>query len=127
MSKTAFPHQVEGINYLKETKRCILADEMGLGKTFQAITAAGEATEANKLVTCPASLKLNWKREIQSIYPEDEIYVVESGPEKTIPAKATWIIINYDMLEKYKDQLINLRDAGYIDTAICDEAHTCRS
>jgi len=123
MSKTAFPHQVEGIEFLKEARRVILADEMGLGKTFQAITAAGETGEQMKLVVCPASLKINWKREIQSIYPEDNIHVVESGPEKTIPAEAVWVIINYDMLEKYKGQLINLRDAGYIDTAICDEAH----
>ena len=108
---------------MKEKKRVILADEMGLGKTFQAITAAGESTENSNLVICPASLKINWKREIESIYPEDEIYVVESGKEKTIPASAVWIIINYDMLEKYKEQLINLRDAGYIDCAIPDEAH----
>lgn len=121
--KTAFPHQVEGIAFLKEAKRVILADEMGLGKTFQAITASGEVGEQMKLIVCPASLKINWKREIESIYPEDHIHVVESGPEKTIPAEAVWVVINYDMLEKYKEQLINLRDAGYIDTAICDEAH----
>lgn len=123
MSKTAFPHQVEGIEFLKTHKRVILADEMGLGKTFQAITAAGDATLQNKLVLCPASLKLNWKREIESIYPEDIIHVVESGKEQTIPETATWIIINYDMLTKYKAQLIKLRELGLIDTAICDEAH----
>ena len=123
MTKTAFPHQIEGKDFLKEKERAILADEMGLGKTFQAIMAAGETGEGNKLIICPASLKINWKREIESVYEDDDIHVVASGPERTIPAAATWVIINYDMLEKYKEQLIMLRDGGYIDTAICDEAH----
>lgn len=123
MSKVAFAHQTEGIAFLKEKQRVILADEMGLGKTFQAIQAAGEATSAAKLITCPASLKINWKREIESIYPEDNIFVVESGPEKIIPRNAVWIIINYDMLPKYKAQLVMMKEQGVIDTAICDEAH----
>lgn len=121
--KTAFAHQVEGITFLKEVERVILADEMGLGKTYQAIVAAGEASEAAKLVVCPASLKINWKREIESIYPEDNIFVVESGPEKPIPQDATWIIINYDMLVKYKYQLLQMKQQAIFDTAIADEAH----
>ena len=85
MSKTAFKHQLEGIQFLKNKKRVILADEMGLGKTYQAIVAAGEVSDKAKLILCPASLKINWKREIESVYPEDNIFVVESGPEKPIP------------------------------------------
>lgn len=54
-------------------KKMVLGDEMGLGKTLQAISAAAHITAARKqkkqesriLVVVPASLLLNWKREIE--------------------------------------------------------------
>lgn len=120
--KTAFKHQLEGIEILKSKRRMILADEMGLGKTFQAIKAAGEIGEGTWLILCPASLKINWRREILSVYPEDDVFVVESGPEKELP-HVPWLIINYDMLQKYKGQLLSMKHLGQIDGAIADEAH----
>lgn len=117
-----FPHQVEGIKFLKEKKRAILADEMGLGKTRQAIMAGGEDGNGTVLVVCPASLKINWYREIETVFPEDDIFVVESGPEKIIP-EAHWVVINYDMLNKYKEQLKGKIERGDIGLAILDEAH----
>jgi len=117
-----FPHQEEGIAFLKKTKRAILADEMGLGKTRQAIMAAGEDSSHGTLIICPASLKINWEREVKMVYPEDEITTVQSGPEETFVA-TPWIIINYDLLPKYKEQILNLIANGLIDTAIIDEAH----
>lgn len=117
-----FEHQKEGVIFLKEKGRAILADEMGLGKTRQTIVASGEQSEKCKLVVCPASLKINWEREIKMVYPDADTFVVESGPEKDLP-HATWIIVNYDMLHKYKEQILNFIELGVIDTAIVDEAH----
>lgn len=118
-----FPHQEQGIEFLKKTKRAILADEMGLGKTRQAIIAAGdESGQFAVLIVCPASLKINWEREVKMIYPDTEIHTVQSGPEETLP-EAKWIVINYDMLPKYKAQILMLAASGKIGTAIVDEAH----
>lgn len=117
-----FAHQKEGIAFLKEKKKVILADEMGLGKTRQAIIAAGEETAASTLIICPASLKTNWQREIEAVAPNDDVFVVQSGKEKDLPT-VKWIIINYDMLGKYYEQLASMKALGMIGAAICDEAH----
>src|SRR3990167_440129 len=65
-----FDHQVEGIKFLVDKKKAILADSMGVGKTKQAIIAAGITSKESILVICPASLKVNWLREIRMVYPE---------------------------------------------------------
>ena len=72
-----YPHQADGVAYLLSKKRVILADDMGLGKTRQAIVAmeAG-APDGKVLVVCPASLKLNWKREIQMVDASAEVEVL---------------------------------------------------
>jgi len=117
-----FDHQVEGIEFAKTHKRVIIADEMGLGKSRQAVIAAREDEAKGVLIICPASLKINWQREVKIVYPNDKINVVESGKETTI-TEADWIIVNYDMLPKYRDQILGMVERGIIDTAIIDEAH----
>jgi len=117
-----FKHQEEGIAFLRKTKRAILADEMGLGKTRQAIIAARESGYGVKVVVCPASLKINWEREIKMIYADANVYSVRSGPEIPLP-DTEWLVINYDMLPKYKDQIIKRAERGDIETLIVDEAH----
>jgi len=119
-----FEHQKDGVKFLRKHKRAILADEMGLGKTRQAIVAADEDTKdltGIRVVICPASLKINWKREIEEV-SEQPVQIIESGPERDI-LPVGWVVINYDMLGKYKDQLMELKKNGYILAAIPDEAH----
>lgn len=121
MSKL-FEHQKTGIEFLKTKRKAILADEMGLGKTRQAIMAAGEDSDESILVVCPASLKINWKREIQAVYEEDTIFIAQTGKD-AIPEGYAWYIINYDLLEKLKDQLMGLIEKKEIGTGIFDEIH----
>ena len=79
-----YPYQADGIAFLLSKKRAILADDMGLGKTRQAIVAmeAG-CPEGTILVVCPASIKLNWKREILMVDGEASIEVL--GVDKDPP------------------------------------------
>ena len=66
LSDGLFAHQVEGVAFLLGRRRAILADDMGLGKTRQSIVATRHAEPAGPyLVVCPASVKHNWKKEIQ--------------------------------------------------------------
>jgi hypothetical protein len=52
---------------------------MGIGKTRQAIVAMQiAAPEGAILVVCPASLKLNWRREIRLVDCEAPIEVIGS-------------------------------------------------
>src|SRR3990167_1757438 len=113
-----FEHQKTGIAFLKETKKAILADSMGLGKTRQAIVAAKETT-GGAIVICPASLKINWQREINLIYPTDGVTIVQGSREpknRNVP----WIVINYDILKKQPWLYTELHRLG---TLILDEAH----
>ncbi|MBM4074384.1 MAG: ATP-dependent helicase, partial [Planctomycetes bacterium] len=72
-----YPHQADGVAFLLNKKRAILADDMGLGKTRQAIVALDIARDDGIfLVVCPASLKLNWKREILLVDPTARVEVI---------------------------------------------------
>ena len=63
--------------FLMSKGRAILADDMGIGKTRQAIVAMQiAAPEGAILVVCPASLKLNWRREIRLVDCEAPIEVI---------------------------------------------------
>ena len=63
------PYQLDGIAFAAGAGRAILADDMGLGKTIQAIGVsvflAREAGISKVLVVCPASVKSQWRNEIE--------------------------------------------------------------
>ena len=113
-----YPHQADGVAFLLSKKRVILADDMGLGKTRQAIVAmeAG-APEGKILVVCPASLKLNWKREILMVDPSARIEVI--GVDHEAVEDPRWIVLNYDIVGKHAERLHAVDWAG----VILDEAH----
>ncbi len=119
VSDGLYPHQVEGLTFLLGRKRSILADDMGLGKTRQSILALSHAcSDGPYLVVCPASVKLNWQREIDMVLPDAATHVV--GPE---PPPATgyggWVILNYDILGKHLGALLEHQWVGIV----FDEAH----
>lgn len=93
----------------------MIADQMGLGKTVQALAllAATEAFPA--VIVCPASLKLNWKREAETWLPGRSIKIL-SGTKPAL-CDADIVILNYDILDPWIDSLINLR------ALILDESH----
>jgi SWI/SNF-related matrix-associated actin-dependent regulator 1 of chromatin subfamily A len=113
-----YPHQADGIAFLLSKKRALLADDMGLGKTRQAIvTLESAAAEGVILVVCPASLKLNWKREILMVDPTARIEVI--GHDRQPLADPRWVIVNYDLLTKEASRLHDIAWSG----VILDEAH----
>ncbi|MBM7442526.1 DEAD/DEAH box helicase [Streptomyces sp. HB132] len=62
-------YQSFGARFALTQKRVILGDEMGLGKTVQAIAALAHLAaggETHFLVVCPASVLINWRREIEA-------------------------------------------------------------
>ena len=114
-------HQKEGVKTLCENKKYILADDLGLGKTTTAVVASIESNTNKVLVICPASLKINWKRELEN-YTDKSISIVEGKKWED----ADYVIINYDILKNFhtleKDSESIIRDAKF-DLIIVDEAH----
>jgi SWI/SNF-related matrix-associated actin-dependent regulator 1 of chromatin subfamily A len=94
-----YPHQADGVAFLVSKRRAVLGDDMGLGKTRQAIAAMeAAAPEGAVLVVCPASLKLNWRREILLVDPAARIEVI--GVDREPVTDARWVIVNYDRLDE---------------------------
>ena len=115
-------HQKESIQKLVENKKFILADDMGLGKTTSTIIAALETGAKKILIICPATLKINWKREIEN-YSDRSIFISEG---KTFSTEHDFVIINYDIIKNFHDtkkkdesQVI----AANFDLVVVDEAH----
>jgi SWI/SNF-related matrix-associated actin-dependent regulator 1 of chromatin subfamily A len=121
-----FEHQKEAIQKLLENDKFILADDMGLGKTSSAIIASIETKPSKTLIICPASLKQNWKREIEN-YSKKEIYICEG---KKYDDSADFVIINYDIIKNFhslKSKEESLIQKSKFDLVIIDECHYIKS
>jgi SWI/SNF-related matrix-associated actin-dependent regulator 1 of chromatin subfamily A len=121
-NRPPLPHQKEAIQKLVENKKFILADDMGLGKTTTTIIAALEANTKKVLIICPATLKINWKREIEN-YSDKSIYIAEG---KNFSTESDYVIINYDIIKNFHDP--KKKEESQIllanfDLVIIDEAH----
>ena len=115
-------HQKEAIQKLVENKKFILADDMGLGKTTSTIIAALETGAKKILIICPATLKINWKREIEN-YSDRSIFISEG---KQFSTENDFVIVNYDIIKNFHDP--KKKDESLIlmskfDLIIIDEAH----
>jgi superfamily II DNA or RNA helicase len=111
-----YDYQRGGVRHLVRNTSSLLADDMGLGKTRQAICAAdilfGLDGCGQILIACPASLLINWSREIVMAIGEGErIAIGRHDPE------AKWVIVNYDILADVVAYAHNFK------VMILDEAH----
>jgi len=119
-------HQIIAIEKLLCNNKFILADDMGVGKTTSAVIAALESDVKKVLIVCPATLKINWKREI-SMYSNEPSIIVEG---KKWGTEYKYYIINYDILKNYHtlekgqeyEGFNKIMEMGF-DLAIIDEAH----
>lgn len=114
--KKPFDFQETGINWLLNKPHAILGDDMGLGKSLQATIAALETKAKKVLIVCPASLKLNWTKELDPFTKSYSVISKEWNP-------AQFTIINYDLLNKYKEQIIKHK----FELLIGDESHYCKN
>jgi len=115
------PYQKIGVAFLVANQHALLSDEMGLGKTIQAIEGINDTCAKSVLIVCPASLKLNWEKELKIWLKNDlKIYIVAKR-SAIIPKDAQIIIVNYDIID-HSNIFYQLRDRLY-DVVVCDEAH----
>lgn len=144
-----YEYQREGIAYALQKKRCIMGDEPGLGKTAQAIGVLTISKAFPALVICPASLKVNWQRELKKFGGLNAVILSDDN-------RSTWqmfwdmrlqngrhaaevFITNYESLRKYfvtkvrKDGRFTLKSVEFDErkdlfrTVIIDESHKCKT
>jgi SWI/SNF-related matrix-associated actin-dependent regulator 1 of chromatin subfamily A len=122
------PFQKAGIAFAVKRQNTLIGDEMGLGKTLQAIGVCNATSPKRVLVICPASLKLNWKREFDKWDTNGlTVGIAESQfwPETDV------VIINYDILGRAsvggkKVLRREIREVEW-DLLIVDECHYVKS
>ncbi len=125
-----YPYQKEGVTFAAFRKAAIVADEMGLGKTLQAIATAILKRRLfgieKTLIVCPASLKNQWKREIEK-FTDETAQIIAGSRANRIRAyhedSAFFKITNYEAL---------LRDIGTVrdwrpDFVVLDEAQRIKN
>ena len=121
-NREPYEHQKVAIEKLLGNNKFILADDMGVGKTTSAVIPAIESGVKKILIICPATLKFNWKREIEN-YTNETITIVDGKKW----GSSKFIIVNYDILKNFhstdkKDNLNIINDENF-DLVIMDEAH----
>lgn len=109
------PFQRAGVAYALRAKRTFIADEMGLGKTVQAIATLHASDAFPALIICPASLKLNWQREIRKWIPNVTTEILSGTKSRTTTADVR--IINYDILHAWAESFTDLKGL------VLDESH----
>lgn len=123
------PFQRAGVSYLLERRRAFLADEQGLGKTIEALAAVEAAGAYPAVVVCPASLKLNWLRELEHWLPGRSVQALSgNGGARRADADAGLAdadvtIVNYDIVAARLDQLRALAPRALV----LDESHYCKN
>ncbi|NRQ36661.1 DEAD/DEAH box helicase [Nonomuraea sp. NN258] len=117
-------YQAFGARFALAQRRVILGDEMGLGKTVEAVAVLAHlaARGANRfLVVCPASVLVNWCREIEARSTLRACRL--HGPDRPL-ALAEWLraggvaVTTFDGLSK-----LAVPDGLDVGLLVVDEAH----
>ena len=120
-------YQEFGVKYAFAQKKVLLGDEMGLGKTMQAIALMCHLkmtlNATHFLVVCPASVLVNWDREIKNVCSINSMIIHGKTREEVA---SVWIekggiaITNYETV----DELLECIGEGFrYDLLVVDEAH----
>ena len=125
-----YPYQKEGIEFALYRKSAIIADEMGLGKTLQAMGAAVLKKKVfgfkKTLVVCPASIKEQWKSEIEK-FTSEKALIVQGFPheraQQYLSTDCYFVIVNYETV--MRDHLA-INKAGF-DFLILDEVQRAKN
>ena len=120
-------YQEFGVKYILHQKRVLLGDEMGLGKTVEAIAAiahlAAEESDAHYLVICPASVLINWCREIETFCGLRPYLIHGKETENNF---RSWAdnggigVTNYESMGKIAGRIDNVMR---LEMLVIDEAH----
>jgi len=112
---------VDSPDKLYVAEHCIITHN-----TTSATIASLESGAKKILIVCPASLKINWKREIEN-YTDRRVFIVEG---RKWGSTFDFYIINYDIIKNYHTTENSEDSEDYkllvnekFDLAIVDEAH----
>lgn len=110
--------QKAGIKFASSRNASLIGDEMGIGKTIQAIGVVNDNVDIKRvLVICPASIRINWEKELTKWLVRP--MTIGVAISNTLPIDRDVVVINYDILKRHLEALT----AGNFDMLIVDESH----
>ncbi len=125
LKATLRSYQTFGVKYIAHQKRVLLGDEMGLGKTMQAIASMVALKNEGKhhfMVVCPASVLINWCREVAK-FSDFEVTKIHGGDDEALlnwrknggVAVTTYESISrFELPEKFKFSMLVADEAHYV-------------
>ena len=118
-------HQITFRDFALVSRYVLNGDEMGLGKTLSSLLVMAHALDRLEfrqgLIVCPASLKSNWKSEIEKFYSGVTTNVINGAKDLIISPFSDINIVNYERLEVAQEMY---------SEAVCviiDEAHYAKN
>ena len=118
-------YQTFGAKYIVHQKNTLLGDEMGLGKTIQAIASMAALKAEGKthfMVVCPASVLINWCREIEKhshmavtkVHGNDEAALLHWRMNGDVAVTTFESISRFTLPEKFPISMIVVDEAHYV-------------
>jgi SWI/SNF-related matrix-associated actin-dependent regulator 1 of chromatin subfamily A len=119
------PYQFAGAEYALARDHCLVADQMGLGKSCEAMLIDNSIEAGRTLIICPASLRLNWIREIRlwTTRKNPTICVLLTGKDD-INLDVDFLIVSYSLL--LNDRIHGALLSVDWDHIVMDEAHALK-
>ncbi len=123
LNATLRNYQTFGTQYILHQQRVLLGDEMGLGKTFQAMAAMAALKAEGKthfMVVCPASVLINWCREV-SRHTQLGVTKIHGSDEEALHS---WLeqgdvaVTTYESISRF-----SLPEDTRLDMLVSDESH----
>ena len=125
LKATLRSYQTFGVKYIVHQKKTLLGDEMGLGKTVQAIAsmvALAAEGKSHFMVVCPASVLINWCREIQKfsdltvtkVHGNDEEALLHWRENGGVAVTTFESISRFDLPEKFRISMVVTDEAHYV-------------
>jgi SWI/SNF-related matrix-associated actin-dependent regulator 1 of chromatin subfamily A len=113
--KTLWPHQIENIQFIKETQKCLIADDTGMGKTLTAVAFLKEQQMTDFVIICPLAVVGQWYLTLQEEAGIEAKVLKGVKAPHVLPTGA--YIIHYNVLHHWFKCL-----AGYHQAIIIDES-----
>ncbi|MBQ5712636.1 MAG: DEAD/DEAH box helicase [Oscillospiraceae bacterium] len=123
LKATLRSYQTFGAKYIVHQKQSLLGDEMGLGKTIQAIASMVALKAEGKthfMVVCPASVLVNWCREVAK-FSEMEVTKVHGNDEEALlhwRMNGDVAVTTFESISRF-----TLPEKFPISMVVVDEAH----
>ena len=124
-------YQSFGARFAVVQKKTVLGDEMGLGKTVQAIAAAAHVAAVDGvartrvLVVCPASVVVNWEREIKNFTTGLPVFRAHGAVKEDLVdawrSEGGFCVVTYDGARTMASRL------GAPEFVVVDEAHMIKN